>query len=87
MMWKIEFDRKAFKEFSKLDRQIQQRISLELDKIPHLEEPKLYGKSLVGNLARLWRYRVGDYRIICEINDKIITILVLDIGHRKNIYD
>jgi len=48
--------------------------------------PRLYGKGLVANLNGQWRYRIGDYRIIAEISDEKITILVLTIGHRKEIY-
>lgn len=83
---KIEFSAKAKKEFSKLDRPAQILIKKYLSEISSLENPRTRGKALVGNLADLWRYRVKDYRIICEIDDEKILILILRIGHRKEIY-
>ena len=50
------------------------------------ENPRLWGKSLTGSLNEKWRYRVGDYRILCVIKDHIVTIEVVSIGHRKDIY-
>ena len=57
------------------------------EKIHLLDNPRLLGKGLSFNKAGLWRYRVGDYRVVCQINDEAITILVLDVGHRKEIYE
>lgn len=86
MSWNIKFDKSAFKELSKLDKPIQKKISLELEKISQLENPRELGKALQGNLSGLWCYRVGDYRIICEIEYAIITISVIRIGDRKQVY-
>lgn len=60
----------------KLDRGIAARIFEELDEIAKLEDPRVRGKSLTGNLAGVWRYRVGDYRILCDIDDGRLVILV-----------
>jgi len=86
-IWHIEFDDSARKALRKLDQQTQKKILSYLDtKIKNASDPTEFGKPLIGNLSGLWRYRVGDYRIICRIIKNEITILVLDVGHRKNIY-
>lgn len=85
--WNLKFDKKAFKELSKLDKQVQQKIFSELDRILLLPHPKEVGKFLTGNLSGLWRYRVGDYRIVTRIEDNILTILVVRVAHRKEIYN
>ena len=88
MTWKIEFDNRARKELRKLDKQIQERILKWLRKTLATEEdPRRTGKSLQGRMKGLWRYRVGDYRIISQIQDENILILVIKIGHRRDIYD
>lgn len=70
----------------KLDKQHQVKIIKYLDEIIKLKEPYKKGKALAGELSGLWRFRVVDFRIICQIDGQTITILVLDIGHRKDIY-
>jgi len=85
MAWKIEWDEYAEKQFNKLDRQIGKRIINYLDKNV-INNPRLFGKALTGDLAGLWRYRVEDFRIICHIKDEKLTVLVLSVGHRKEIY-
>ena len=62
------------------------RIVTYLREIEHLDDPKQRGKELTGNLAGLWRYRVGDYRVICDIANERVTVYVLRVGHRKQIY-
>jgi mRNA interferase RelE/StbE len=85
--WTINFSEVALKQLKKLDKQIAKRIIDYLEKrICIVDDPKQQGKALAYNKSGLWRYRVGDYRIICQINDETITILVLEIGHRKDIY-
>ena len=69
-----------------MDKQTARRIRDELAEIAKLEDPRSRGKALVGNLAGLWRYRVGDYRIICDIEDGVLVILVVDVAHRREIY-
>ncbi len=87
MIWTIEYTRTAETQLRKLDRQIAKRILDYLDdKIAPLENPRVRGKALSGPLGELWRYRVGDYRLICEIQDNIMRILVVEAGHRREIY-
>ena len=83
----VIFADKARKEFLKLDKPIQRQIQTFIVKLQGLEDPRSSGKALAGNLAGRWRYRVGDYRLVCEIDDEKIIITILRIGHRKNIYD
>jgi len=85
--WKIKLDQHAVKQLKKLDRTAQKRIVGFLsDRLLTAKTPRDFGKPLMGKLTGLWRYRVGDYRLICEINDKEVTVLVINIGHRKEIY-
>ena len=70
----------------KLDRGIAARIFEELDEIAKLEDPRVRGKSLTGNLAGVWRYWVGDFRILCDIDDGRLVILVVDVAHRREVY-
>lgn len=77
----------AKKQLKKLDISIQKRIIEYLEEIAGLQDPRTRGKSLSSNLAGLWRYRVGDYRLICEIRDEILTVEVVRIGHRREVYD
>lgn len=84
---KLEFSEAARKAFKKIDKTMQKRIKEYLDEVLQLENPRSRGKALTGNLVNLWRYRVGDYRIICDIQDEKILITVLRLGHRKEIYD
>jgi mRNA interferase RelE/StbE len=86
LAWTIEFDKKAEKELKKLNKLTQKNIDKFLIKLSKVKNPRDIGKSLKGKLGRFWRYRVGDYRLICTIEDKTITILVLAIGHRREVY-
>lgn len=86
MVWRIDFTRNADKAMRKLDRGIAARIFEELDEIAKLEDPRVRGKSLTGNLAGVWRYRVGDYRIVVDIEDDVLVILVVDVDHRSRVY-
>lgn len=89
MVWRIEFDSRAVKELAKLDKPIQRRILTVLkDRIAPLEDPRSIGEALRGEeVGRFWKYRVGPYRIICDIRDAEIVILVLRIGDRKDVYE
>ena len=85
--WRIEITRTAEKQITKLDRAVQDFIIAFLrDRLRSAPDPRLWGKALQGDKRGLWRYRVGDYRLICHIQDERITILVLELGHRKDIY-
>lgn len=70
----------------KLDKQVAARILDALDEIAKLDDPRSKGKVLAGNLAGLWRYRVGDYRILCNIEDGKLVVLVVDVAHRREVY-
>lgn len=77
MAWRIDFTRNADKAMRKLDKGVAARVFDELDEIAKLEDPRSRGKALTGNLSGVWRYRVGDYRILCDINDGRLVILVV----------
>jgi mRNA interferase RelE/StbE len=88
MRWAYSFDERALHELQKLDRQAQKDIIAYLDKrIATKEDPRRFGKPLKANLTGLWRYRVRDYRILCQIKDGMLLVLVVSVGHRKNVYD
>lgn len=89
MVWRIEFDPRAVKELAKMDKPIQQRIlGILRDRIASLEDPRSIGEALRGEeLGRFWKYRIGSYRVICDIRDEEIVILVIRIGDRKEVYN
>ncbi len=86
MSWTIKFDKKAKKEFKNLDRQAQTQIDKFILKLIKSANPRLFGEVLKGSLKSFWRYRIGNYRLICHLEDNTVTILVLKVGHRKDIY-
>lgn len=88
MAWRIEFDPAAVKELRKLDRPVQQRLLgfLRLRVAP-LEDPRTIGEALAGErLGAFWKYRVGDWRLICDIQDERIVVRVLRLGYRREAY-
>jgi mRNA interferase RelE/StbE len=85
--WRIEITRSATRQITKLDHQAQKDIVRFMrERLSHAANPRQWGKALQGEKRGLWRYRVGDYRLICDIQDDKITILVLEAGHRKDVY-
>ena len=88
MAWKIEFSVAADQELSKLDAQHSRRILKFLhERVEKLDDPRTVGKALQGSrLGEFWKYRVGDYRLICKIEDDHLIVLVLRVGHRKEVY-
>jgi mRNA interferase RelE/StbE len=85
--WTIEISRTAEKQIRKLDRKAQEAIVRFLrERVQPADDPRQWGKPLHGEKRGLWRYRVGDYRLICDIQDEKITVLVLAVGHRKDVY-
>ncbi len=87
MVWNVELTATAEKQLRKIDRKWQSKILDYLeDEIAILDNPRSRGKALVGDKKGLWRYRVGNYRIICEILDVNFIIVAVTIGHRKSIY-
>lgn len=88
MKYEVLYTKKAVKQLSKID--VNQRniiISWIEKNLEGKDNPRIQGKALKGGLKDYWRYRVGNYRIIAEINDDEIKIIVIEIGHRKNIYE
>ena len=87
-MWKVSLDDRAHKELKKLDKQIGQKIlDYMQERIATSQNPRRFGKPLSYDKHGLWRYRVGDYRIICRILDDELLVIALRIGHRKDIYN
>ncbi len=88
MKYKVEFTQRALKDLKKLDRHTVALILGWIRKnLEGCENPRLHGRGLTANRSGQWRYRVGDYRLLAEIEDNKITILVLNIGHRREIYN
>ena len=86
--YRVEYTPKAVKQLIKLDKYTRNLIYAWIDKnLQDCENPRIHGKALTANRSGQWRYRIGDYRLICNIQEEKITILVLEVGHRKNIYD
>lgn len=87
MTWKIEFLPSTHKQLEKLDRQVQKRIlGFLYHRVLPSRNPRMYGKQLTGRLASYWSYRVGDYRIIADIQDSRLTIVAVSIDHRRQVY-
>lgn len=87
MDWTIEYTETSRKQLKKLDKQIAKRILDYMDaRVSGSKNPRSSGKVLVGSLGGLWRYRVGDYRIICDIQDNALRVLVVKIGNRGDVY-
>lgn len=88
MKYHVDFTEHAWKQLSKFDVYVQKMILLWLNKnINNCDDPRILGKPLSGNRSGQWRYRVGDYRIIVEIQDNKLIVLVVATGHRKNVYE
>ena len=88
MAWEIQFDSRAVKELKKIDKTAQKRIINYLkQQVASQENPRTFGKALKGDNRGLWRYRVSNYRIICNLLDNTMIVLVIKVGHRKSIYD
>jgi len=88
LAWTINYSDKALKSLRKMGKQNARRIIDFMDlRIAVMDNPRQSGKSLKGELGEFWRYRVGDYRILCEIKDGELVILAATIGHRREIYE
>lgn len=88
MNWTIEYDILVQKQIKKLDPQTRNRIRSFLhERLVQLDNPRTIGEALQGSkLGNYWRYRVGDYRILCDIQDNRLVVLVIEIGHRREVY-
>ena len=88
MPWRVEFDRSAARDLRKLDVQAQRLILRYLrERIATAEDPRRFGHALARDLKGLWRYRVGDYRIVAAIEDERLVVLVVTVGYRREVYD
>ncbi len=88
MSYTVETTERFDKEFRKLDRYTQRMIKAWIVKnLEGCTDPRIHGKALTANLNGLWRYRIGDYRIICIIEDNKLVITALNVGHRREIYN
>ena len=88
MKYRVEFTQRALKDLKKLDRHTAALILGWIRKnMDGCENPRLHGKELTANRSGQWRYRVGDYRLLAEIEDDKIVILILNVGHRREIYN
>lgn len=87
MIYQLVTTDKFDKAFKKLDRQTQKIIKAWLDKnLMNCTDPRIHGKGLTSNRSGQWRYRVGDYRILAEIQEERLVLVLIDIGHRSTIY-
>lgn len=85
--YQVIFDKKAVKILKKLDKNVNAMIINWIAKnLDNCENPRSMGKALLGDKSGYWRYRIGNYRLVCEIRDKEILIIVIGVGHRKEIY-
>lgn len=87
MAWRIEFTPQAAKALRKLNRQAQMRVVAYLESLrDDCQSPRDRGKGLRAQLSGFWRYRVGDFRLICRIHDQELIVLIVEIGHRSGVY-
>ena len=87
MIYELKYEAKAVKQTKKLDPATRKLIKSWTEKnLLNTDNPRQHGKGLTGSLSQYWRYRVGDYRILAEINDTEIVIIIVEVGHRREIY-
>ena len=86
MAWTVEVKTSAAKEIERLDKPVQRRIDAFLRQIEACDDPRQLLDPYAGPLAGCWKKRIGDYRLICEIADRVLTVYVLRVGHRSKLY-
>ena len=87
MAWKVEYAEAARRVIRKLDRQQAKRILDYMDhRVAAADDPRQLGAAMVGDRAGKWRYRIGDDRVICQLVDERLVILVVEVGHRREVY-
>jgi mRNA interferase RelE/StbE len=87
LAWRIDYTATAINRLRKLDKPLAKRIVEYMDmQVAVLENPRSAGKALTGPMGGLWRYRVGDFRVICEIQDGVMRVLVIELGNRRDVY-
>ena len=85
--WRFEFTPRALKALRKLDHTAATRLVDTISRgLDTHADPRAFGEAMVGNWAGYWRYRAGDYRAICSIRDEIVTVVVIEVAHRREIY-
>lgn len=85
--YRVEYSERAVRELKRLDKYTRQMIYSWIDKnLVNCENPRIHGKPLIANRKGQWRYRIGDYRLICHIGDTDLVILALSVGHRREVY-
>jgi mRNA interferase RelE/StbE len=83
--YRVEWSQRAVKELDRMERQVARAIlRFMAERVDGTSDPRQLGKPLRGE--RLWRYRVGDYRILCRLDDAILTVLAVEVGHRRDVY-
>lgn len=84
--WRVETTPQFDREFRTLDRPIQRRVLVYLEQLESLDDPRQRGKGLTANHAGVWRYRIGDYRVLAQVLDDAVVVLALRVGHRGDVY-
>ena len=88
MTWRVEYTERAIRQFRKLDPSVARILKAWIDKnLAACEDPRAHGKALTGNHRNKWRYRIGDYRLLADIQEDRIVILILEVGHRREVYE
>ncbi len=88
MRYRVVFSAQAKKALKKLDRHVYATIVTWIRRnLEGCDNPRLHGKGLTANRSGQWRYRIGDYRLIADIQDDIVVILIVTVGHRRDVYD
>lgn len=88
MTWSVEYSKHALKQLRKLDAFDRMLILKWIDaNLEGCENPRVHGKALTGNLSGLWRYRVGGYRVLCQLEDGRLVVHAMEIGHRREVYE
>lgn len=88
MVWTIKYTESSLRQLKRLDKPVAQRVLDYMDeRVAVLVDPRAAGKNLVGpRMGSYWRYRVGDVRVICDVQDEVLVILVIELGHRREVY-
>ena len=87
MKYRLLFSKRALKELKKMDKAVSALIFAWLKKnVDGAADPRAFGKALKGDKKEMWRYRIGDYRVLANIEDENLTIIAIEIGHRRDIY-
>ena len=88
MAWTIKYAESSLRQLKRLDKPVAQRVLDYMDeRVAVLVDPRAAGKNLVGpRMGSYWRYRVGDVRVICDVQDEVLVILVIELGHRREVY-